>query len=307
MANNTLHSNSNLSFIRRFIDQNKVGYLFILPALLLYAIFFIYPFIGTFYFSLTNWNGVSPQKTFVGFNNYIRIVKDSLMWTSLYHNVIWIIIGTVTPIVIGLLLVVLLGNKKTKGQMFFRIIYFMPVILSPVIVGIIWGWIYNPVFGMLNRILKVIGLGFLSRGWLGDPNLAIYMVLIAAIWAYFGFCVVVLMAGMQGVDMNLYDAAKCDGANSWQQFINVTIPQLSPVLTMLSVYTMIGGFKVFDIVFIMTRGGPANSTELIATYTYNQSFQLNKLGYGSALCMVMVFLSLIVSIILIKFREKSEV
>ncbi len=307
MANNTIHSNSNLSTKRRWIYQNKTGYLFILPALLLYIIFFIYPFAGTAYLSLTDWNGVDPKKIFVGFDNYIRMIKDRLMWTSLSHNVIWVIIGTLVPIAIGLFLAVLLWGRKTKGRTFFRIVYFMPVMLSPVVVSIIWGWVYNPIFGMLNRILEAIGLGFLSRGWLGDPNIAIYVVLIAAIWSYFGFCIVVLLAGLQSVDLELLDSAKCDGANSWQQLIHVTIPQLNHVLTMIGVYTMIGGFNVFDIVFVMTRGGPANSTELIATYTYEQSFQLNSVGYGAALCMVMTFLSLVVSIIFLKFREKSEV
>jgi len=287
--------------------QNSTGYLFILPAVLLYIIFFIYPFINTVYFSLTNWNGVDPQKTFVGFNNYIRMVKDLMVWRSIYHNLIWVVIGTLIPIVIGLMISVLLWEEKTKGRIIFQVIYFMPVVLSQVIVGITWGWIYNPVFGILNRLLKTIGLGSLCRGWLGDPKLALYMLLIAAIWAYSGFCIVVLLAGLQGMDSNLLDAAKCDGANFWQRFINVIIPQLSSVLTMLVVYTAIGGFKVFDIVFIMTKGGPANSTEVISTYTYNQSFQLNSIGYGAALCMLMGFISLIFSIILLKFREKSEV
>lgn len=307
MVRNILHSSSDLASVRKWIQRNKMGYLFILPAVLLYAIFFIYPFADAIYLSLTDWNGVDPQKTFVGLNNYIRMVKDQLMWLSLSRNAIWVIIGTVVPIAIALILAVLLGGKKTKGRLFFRTVYFMPVVLSSVVVGIIWGWVYNPVFGMLNRVLEVIGLGSLSRGWLGDPNLAIYMVLIAAIWSYLGFCVVILLAGLQNVNLELYDAAKCDGANSLQQLIHVTIPQLYHVLTMIGVYSMINGFHVFDIVFVMTRGGPANSTEVIATYTYKQGFQLNSLGYGSALGMVLALLSLITSYIFIKFRERSEV
>jgi ABC-type sugar transport system permease subunit len=307
MVRNILHSSSDLASVRKWVQRNKMGYLFILPAVLLYAIFFIYPFADAIYLSLTDWNGVDPQKTFVGLNNYIRMVKDQLMWLSLSRNAIWVIIGTVVPIAIALILAVLLGGRKTKGRLFFRTVYFMPVVLSSVVVGIIWGWVYNPVFGMLNRVLGAIGLGSLSRGWLGDPNLAIYMVLIAAIWSYLGFCVVILLAGLQNVNLELYDAARCDGANSLQQLIHVTIPQLYHVLTMIGVYSMINGFHVFDIVFVMTRGGPANSTEVIATYTYKQGFQLNSLGYGSALGMVLALLSLITSYIFIKFRERSEV
>lgn len=294
------------STFRLWIKQNKSGYLFILPAFLLYSLFFIYPFLQSVFISLTNWNGVDAAKAFIGPKNYLAMLSDGLMWTSLTHNLIWVIIGTAAPIVIGLLLAVLLSNEKTKGRIFFRVIYFMPVMLSPAVVGIIWGWIYNPIFGMLNKVLDGIGLGFLSRGWLGDPNLALYMVLLAAIWSYFGFCLVILIAGMQSIDSELYDAAKIDGANAWQQFINVTIPQLSSVLTMLVAYTMIGGFNVFDIVYVMTAGGPANSTELIATYTYRQSFQLNSVGYGAALSMIMTLISLAASYIFIKFREKAE-
>lgn len=181
----------------------------------------------------------------------------------------------------------------------------MPVMLSPVVVGIIWGWVYNPIYGMLNKMLASVGLGGLSRGWLGDPKLALYMVLITAIWSYFGFCLVVLIAGMQNVDTELYDAANMDGANAFQQFFHVTIPQLGSVLTMITAYTLIGGLNVFDIVYVMTGGGPANSTELIATYTYKQSFQLNAVGYGASLSMVMTLLSLVASALFMKFRARA--
>jgi raffinose/stachyose/melibiose transport system permease protein len=292
--------------LKSWLNQNKHGILFVLPAFLLYSIFFIYPFIQSIHISLTDWNGINPAKVFIGLENYARLLSDHLMWKALGHNLVWVILGTVSPVVIGLLLAVLLSSKNIKGRTFFRTIYFMPVMLSPVVVGIIWGWVYNPIYGMLNKILDAVGLGALSRGWLGDPNLALYMVLITAIWSYFGFCLVVLMAGMQNVDTELYDAANIDGANSLQQFFHVTIPQLNSVLTMIIAYTMIGGLNVFDIVYIMTGGGPANTTELIATYTYKQSFQFNSVGYGAALSMVMTILSLAASYIFIKIRNKAD-
>lgn len=291
--------------IKLMMDQNKYGLVFVLPAFILYFIFFIVPFGQSVQISLTDWNGINSVKNFVGLGNYLNLLQDDLMWKSLKNNFIWVIIGTIAPIITGLLLAVLLSGKNTKGRTLFRTIYFMPVMLSPVVIGIIWGWVYNPIYGMLNRILDTIGLSHLSRGWLGDPELALYMVLITAIWSYFGFCLVVLMAGMQNVDTELYDAANMDGANSFQQFFHVTIPQLSSVITMIVAYTLIGGLNVFDIVYIMTGGGPANSTELIATYTYKQSFQLNSVGYGAALSMVMTLLSLISSVLFLKFRSKA--
>jgi multiple sugar transport system permease protein/raffinose/stachyose/melibiose transport system permease protein len=290
---------------RLWVTQNGHGILFVLPAIVLYLIFFIIPFFQSIHISLTSWNGVNPEKIYIGLDNYLRLIKDDLMWKSLGHNFIWVIVGTISPIVIGLLLAVLLSGKNTRGRTFLRTVYFMPVMLSPVVVGIIWGWVYNPIYGMLNKILDRVGLDNLSRGWLGDPQLALYMVLITAIWSYFGFCLVILMAGMQKVDTELYDAANIDGANSFQRFFHVTIPQLGSVLTMIIAYTLIGGLNVFDIVYVMTGGGPANSTELIATYTYEQSFQLNSVGYGASLSMVMTILSLVASTAFLKFRAKA--
>jgi len=289
----------------KWINKNKAGFLFILPALIMYAIFFISPFITSIYYSLTNWNGVDPVKQFVGLKNYINLFKDSLLGLSLSHNVIWVIVGTVAPILIGLPLAVLLSNIK-RGRLFFQTSYFLPYVLSGVVVGMIWGWIYNPLFGLLNYILKGIGLGALSRGWLGDPNLALYAVIAAAVWGYFGFCVVIFLAGLQNVDVDLVEAARIDGANALQQFFYVIIPQLRHVLNMVLVYTLIGGFNVFDIVQIMTVGGPANHTELIGTYTYKISFQQSNVGYGTTLSMVMTILSLVASYFYIVLRERQD-
>ena len=182
----------------------------------------------------------------------------------------------------------------------------MPVVLSTVVVGMIWAWIYHPIFGPINLALRAVGLDSVARGWLGDLTWALYALLLAALWAYFGFCFVILLAALQNLDMELHDAAKIDGANAWQRFINVTVPQLGPVLTMLLAFTLIGGFNVFDIVYIMTKGGPANATEVLATYTYAMAFKQNEVGYGAALTMVITVLSLIASYLFISLRERSD-
>jgi raffinose/stachyose/melibiose transport system permease protein len=294
------------SSIGRWIDKNKTGYLFILPALVMYAIFFIKPFITSIFYSLTSWNGYDPVKKFVGLQNYVHLFHDQMVWLSLSHNLIWIVIGTFAPIIIGLPLAVLLTQIK-RGRLIFQTAYFLPYVLSGVLIGVIWGWIYNPVFGLLNYLLKSIGLGALARGWLGDPKLALYAVLVAAVWGYFGFCVVIFMAGLQNINTDLVEAAKIDGANAVQQFFYVIIPQLRNVLNMVIVYNLIGGFSVFDIVRIMTVGGPANHTETIATYTFNMSFTQNNIGYGTTLSMVMTVLSLIASYFYLSLRDKQEI
>jgi ABC-type sugar transport system permease subunit len=281
------------------------GWLFVLPALLLYAYFVIYPFFTSVYYSLTDWDGAQPIKRFIGLGNYQALLSDRLMWEALWHNVIWVIIGTISPIVIGLLLGVLLWTG-TRGRIVFRIVYFLPVVLAEVVVAIIWNWIYHPLFGALNQMLRMVGLDNLTRGWLGDPNTALLSLLVTAIWGYYGFCFVIIMAGLQNVDVDLVEAATIDGANGWQRFIYVIVPQLSHVLTMITAYTLIGGFNVFGIVFVMTQGGPGTATQVIATYTYRKAFQMSELGYGAALSMVMTVLSLVASYIFIRLRERQE-
>ncbi|MCA9894598.1 MAG: sugar ABC transporter permease [Anaerolineae bacterium] len=285
-------------------NRHRVGYIFVLPALVMYIIFFLYPFLSSIYLSLTDWDGINPMN-YIGLENYQRLLGDPQMWNALGHNITWVLVGTFAPIAIGLLLAVLLWSN-TRGQLVFRTVYFMPVVMSSVVVGIIWGWVYNPIFGFLNHLLEAVGLGGLARGWLGETNTALYAVMVAAIWQYVGFCVVILFAGLQKVDIELIEAARIDGANSWQRFINVIIPQLRHVLTMVTAYTVIGGFNVFDIVFILTKGGPANATELIATYTYKKSFQENDVGYGAALSMVMTILALVATIIFMRIRSRGE-
>ena len=281
------------------------GWAFVAPAVLIYAFFFIQPFFYSIYYSLTDWNGADPVKQFVGLGNYIKLAGDSLLWQALGHNLIWVFIGTVAPIAIGLLLGVLIWTGAL-GRVVFRTIYFLPVILSEVVVAIIWNWIYHPLFGAVNQILRGIGLDHLARGWLGDPQTALLALLMTAIWSYYGFCFVIIMAGLQNVDISLVEAATIDGANGWQRFIHVIVPQLSHVLTMITAFTLIGGFNVFGVVFVMTQGGPGTATQVIATYTYRKAFQESQVGYGAALSMVMTFLSLVTSYIFIRLRERQE-
>ena len=283
----------------------RAGYFFVLPAFLLYAIFMIYPFIQSVYLSFTSWNGADPVKTWVGLANYRELFRDHLLWTALRHNLIWVVLGTIGPMVIGLLLAVLLGTRP-RGFTLFRTVYFMPQVLSAVVVAIVWGWIYNPIFGILNKSLDAVGLESVSRGWLGDPTAALYAVLVAAVWAETGFVFVVFLAGLQTVSKDLLEAATIDGANAWQRLRHVTVPQLANVINVVTALLLIGGFNVFDIIFVMTGGGPANATEVIATDTYKQAFTQNRIGYATTLSLVMTVISLVASVTFIRLRERRE-
>lgn len=284
----------------------RAGYLFILPAFLLYALFMIYPFFQSIYLSFTDWNGVTPVKNWVGLANYRDMIEDVRLWKALRNNLTWVIIGTISPMVIGLFLAMLLW-RQPRGYTLFRTVYFLPQVLSSVVIAIVWGWLYNPIFGLLNQTLERVGLESWQRAWLGDPDLALYAVLVAAIWAETGFVFVVFMAGLQNVSRDLIEAATIDGANAWRRFWDVTIPQLSHVITVIGSLLLIGGFNVFDIVFVMTGGGPNNATELIATYTYREAFTQNRIGYAATLSLVMTAISLVASVIFIQIRERRDV
>lgn len=283
----------------------RAGYLFVLPSFALYALFMIYPFIQSIYLSFVSWNGADPVKKWVGLANYRELIHDNLLWASLRHNLIWVVIGTVSPMVIGLFLAVLLW-KRPRGFTLFRTAYFMPQVLSSVVIAIIWGWIYNPIFGILNKGLTRVGLHSVARGWLGDPHLALYAVLVAAVWAETGFVFVVFLAGLQNVSRDLLEAATLDGANSWRRFWDVTVPQLANVITVIGALLLIGGFNVFDIVFVLTGGGPNHATEVIASYTYDQAFTQNRIGYAATLSLVITAISLIASFVFIRLRERAE-
>ncbi len=305
MATTLAARGTGIERIGRHWARYRAGYLFVLPAFLLYAVFLVYPFAQSIYLTFVEWNGADPIKRWVGLANYRRLVDDDLFWRSLWHNVIWVIIGTAAPMVIGLLLAVLLW-RRPRGFTLFRTVYFMPQVLSSVVVALVWQWIYNPIFGILNKGLEAVNLDSLTRGWLGDPGTALYAVLGAAIWAEVGFAFVVFLAGLQNVSRDLLEAATIDGANAWQRFRNVTVPQLANVINVILALELIGGFAVFDIILVMTGGGPNNATEVIATYTYFEAFTQNRVGYAATLSLVMTTITLVASIVFLRLRERGE-
>lgn len=287
----------------RTAARQMTGLWFTLPALVIYLMFFGLPFLATVGLSVTDWNGLG-WPDFTGLANYVRLTVDGAMWSALANNMIWVVLGTAVPVIVGLVLAVMLWSDA-RGSVAYRTIFFLPVILSPVVIGVIWGWIYNPLFGLLNTGLREIGLGRWAMGWLGESETALYAVLLTAIWSYFGFCIVVLFAGLQKVNPELVEAARIDGASAQQRFRHVIVPQIAPVLTMVIVYTVIGGFNAFDMVWVMTQGGPNNASEVIATYTYEVAFRGNEYGYGATLSMVMSVVALLAAWATMVLRRRA--
>jgi ABC-type sugar transport system permease subunit len=280
------------------------GYMLLLPPFLLYAYFILVPLIRTGHFSLTSWNGATADLPFVGLDNFFRMAVDPLFWGAFWHTAVWVAFGTVVELALALALAMFVWNRP-RGFMTFRTVFFMPLVLPAVVVGVVWIWIYSPLFGILNRFLTTIGLEQFALGWLGDPNVALYAVLAASIWSHLGLSFVIFVAALQNVDQDLLDAAKIDGANAWERFRYVVVPQLSNSITLVTVLLLVHGLQGFDLVWVMTHGGPNNSTQLLATYAYQKAFVENEAGYGSAISLVLAALALIVSIATVNLRERS--
>ncbi len=279
--------------------------LFVLPALVFYVMFLVVPILRTVQFSFYTWDGASPVMQFVGLQNFNRLIHDPLFWSSLGHNLIWIVSTIVIPVLLGLVLAVLLSSHGIKGKLLFRVTYFMPVIVSLVAVGIIWNWIYHPDFGVINQFLRAIGLERLAMPWLGDERTVLPSLLAAGSWTYYGFCMVIFLAAIQGIDKSYYEVAKIEGANPLQTFFQVTVPLLKNTITLLVLNSLIGSFKVFDIIYLMTKGGPFHSSEVIATYMFNQAFQMNDVGYGAAVSIALALIIAVCSISYIRFAERN--
>ncbi|MCL6548294.1 MAG: sugar ABC transporter permease [Alicyclobacillus sp.] len=277
--------------------------LFVLPALVFYVVFAIWPILGTIRYSFFNWDGASPTMQFVGLGNYQKLLSDPLFWTSFRHNMIWIVATVAIPVCTGLILAWLLSLPGIRGRVFFRVTYFMPVVVSLVAVGIVWSWIYDPSYGVLDDALRRLGLGILAAAWLGNPHTVLGALIAAASWTYYGFCMVIFLAAIQGIDPSYYEAAKLEGCTTWQSFVHITVPLLKNVITLVVLNSLIASFKVFDIVYIMTKGGPFHSSEVIGTYMYSAAFNDNQVGYGAA---VSIFLSVVIALVSIVYMRLAE-
>ncbi|WP_404445023.1 sugar ABC transporter permease [Microbacterium marinum] len=283
--------------------QARLGIILVIPVTVMVVVFFLIPLGNALYFSVVEFDGLNPNPPFIGADNFIRMFNDEKVWQSLGNNLIWIVIGTISPMVIGILVAMLLWSVQ-RGSVVYRLIFFLPYVLPGVAIGIVWGWIYDPVNGLLNELLRAVGLGDLARGWLGEPDVALYAVLATAIWAGTGFAIVIFLSALRNVDVELIDASRIDGANAAQRLWYIVLPQIMPVFLMVLTLTLVGGFSVFDIIFIMTGGGPAGATDVLGTYAYNNAFQLNNIGYGTTLALLITILSVPIAVMLNRLQRR---
>jgi ABC-type sugar transport system permease subunit len=277
---------------------NWTPYLFLIGPLIIYLIWIIGPMLYTFYLSATDWDGISPEAKYIGLENFERLfsslgnrLPSAFQW-SLVNNLKWLIIFITIPVGIGLALAVVL-NQNVKGDRFFKLGIFLPQILSLPVIALLWNYgVYNPRAGLINSFL--INLGVESPpAWLADKQLVIYAVIFAAAWRQIGYIMILYVAGLKNVDPTLLEAATVDGANAWQSFWKITFPLLAPVTTIVVVISIIDSLRSFDLVWVMTRGGPANASNVLAVYMYIEAFNNYRMGLGAAIAVVLFAISLI--------------
>lgn len=282
-------------------DKKYIPYLFAAPYVLHFLIFVSFPVVFSFVLMFTDWNIISPME-YIGLNNFFRLINDKLFFKSLLNTIVFLIIHIPLQIIIALFFAVML-NQKVRFIGFFRAAYFLPVIVSGVVVTILWQQLYGFETGLLNRMLTSIG--FDKIGWLVNPDLAMPSIAVMATWKNVGLYIVLFLVGLQTVPRHLYESAEIEGANTWQKFFHITLPMINPTFFLVMVLSTIGGFSLFIEPYVMTGGGPLNSTLSAMLYIYKQGFFYYHMGYAATLGFFFAGIILLVIVIQKKYIEKE--
>ncbi len=290
---------------QRTLKNNLVAYSFIAPNFIGFAVFTLGPIVFAFALAFLNWNG-SGQITFAGLNNFKKLTVDSTFKAALKNTIIYTI-GTVPLTMVFSFLLAIVLNRKIRGRNFLRTVSFFPYVASLVAVAVVWNMLFNPAKGPVNMLLSYVGVSEKNLpGWAADKNWAMITVILFSVWKNMGYYMVIYLAGLQGVNLELYEAADLDGANKWQQFVHVTIPQLSATTFFVSVMLTIDSFKVYDQIYMITQGGPGTSTLVLVYDIYNTAFISWDLGYASAISMVLFLLVLGVTLFQFYMGKKRQ-
>ncbi|MEQ4482942.1 carbohydrate ABC transporter permease [Cohnella silvisoli] len=284
--------------------KREINYgMFILPALLFYVLFCVYPFVTMFYYSVTDYS-VSKQTNldYVGLRNYIEIWDNDLLLYGIKNSIVYALLMTVFQTAFGILLAVAL-DKKLKTRNILRSVFFLPAVFSPLVIGFLWNYLMSTSdFGLINQGLTSIGLSKIN--FLGDSDLALYSVVFTQLWQWTGWAMVIFLANLQSISKDYYEAAEIDGATASHQFWKITLPLLQPSVSVVAITAMIGGLKVFDIIMSLTNGGPGNATETIMTAFIKTSFSEGFYGYGAAFGVVFFVAVLLLTMLLMQFLRK---
>ncbi len=295
------------SFVQRYFHNTRFQALILLgPAIIIYAIFALYPMLDVVILSFEKWNGLDPHRDFVGLANFQYILtNDPVFWIAFKNTVIWTVMCLIFPPSLGLLLALGL-NQKIFGRNVMRAIFYLPVIIAPIAVATMWKWMYDPFFGLFNQLLTSFGLPGWIQDWLGDRNVALYSTFIGYFWQSVGFSMVLFLAGLQNVSATLVEAARIDGAGRWAIFKHVTFPALRPTITIVLVLSIISSLKAFDIVYGLTGGGPAQSTQMLALWAFTQAMQIFDFGRGAAISVVLLLITMCIVIPYLRWSQRRE-
>lgn len=276
--------------------QNAAGWIFIMPALLGTVIFILIPVICSFGLSFAKWDLLNPIE-FVGFENYSNLFKDGLFYKILLNTVVFAVSTSVFGVIIPLILASIL-NSKIRGSEFFKTAYFLPFITPMVVIGIVWAWIFDPNIGLLNQVLH------LNINWLYDSKFAMPALILVSVWKLIGYNMIIFLSSLSAISQSMFEAAKIDGANAFQTFKNVTIPLLSPTIFFVVIITAVSSFQVFDLIYLMTQGGPFDSTNVLVYSIYKNAFEYFNVGKASAIAYVLFVIILVLTLLQWHFRKK---
>ncbi len=289
------------------------GYpLYLVPGAVLFLAVIAVPFGMNVWISLNRWQGIGPM-TWVGLGNYRRLLADSVFWSSFWHNVLLIVAMAVLPTALGLVVAAALFDYVGKRfgartASVLRACIYLPQVMPLAVMGVVWGWILAPREGVLNSVLRDLGLGSLAHDWLGDPKTALYSIMGVLVWIQLGFPLVVFMAGLQRIDPALYEAAELDGASWARRFRHVTVPQIRPEFYVVLLMTTIAALKAFAPIYVLTRGGPGYSTDIPSYFSYQNFFEKTQVGYGAATATVLAAITLVIAAVFVtvQFRRQDE-
>ena len=288
------------------INKKIYPFVMLLPALIVFGVFYILPNISGFYFAMTDWNITRIDNiVFIGFDNFIRLFKEDFFITSIKNVFLFTIISGIIKNIVGFILALFL-NRNFNGKYFFRTVFFLPCVLSALVVGYIFSFMMNPTIGIIDGFLTHIGLTGMAQDWLGNARIAMYSISAVDIWMWTGMCIVIYMAGLQAIPAELKESSKIDGANAFQTFRHVTLPLMVPSININIVLSIISGLKVFDLVYILTSGGPGFSTEVLSTVMYKAT-STGKLGYGAAIGVVSFIIIAAITLPTLKVLRRNEV
>jgi raffinose/stachyose/melibiose transport system permease protein len=291
---------------RRLQEPQVQAILFLAPALLIYATFALYPMLDVFVLSFQKWNGLDPERGFVGLDNYRHVLtSDPVFWVAFRNTVIWTILCVIFPPTVGLLLALGL-NQAIFARGALRAIYYLPVIIAPIAVATMWRWMYDPFFGLFAQVLTNLKLQAWIPDFLGDGDIALYSVFFAYFWQSVGISMVLFLAGLQGVSQSLVEAARIDGAGRWAVFKHVTFPALRTTITIVLILEIISSLKAFDIVYGLTGGGPAQATQMLALWAFTQSMQIFDFGRGAAISVVLLAITIAIVIPYMRWSQRHE-